>query len=375
MALFNSIFTWVMKKRIHQIELFQKYPYEVQTELMEALVKKGSNTVYGLKHKFSDIKSLKSFQEQIPIQNYQDLFPYIDRIMHGDQNVLWPSEIKWFAKSSGTTNARSKFIPVSNEALQDCHIKGGKDLLSIYFNSFENTKMFTGKSLVIGGSRQINQLNQNSNSFYGDVSAVLISNLPWWAQLVRTPSLEIALMDEWEEKLEKMIHSCIDENVTSISGVPTWTLVLLEKILKEKKVESIIDIWPNLEVFFHGAVAFSPYEPQFKRLIPSTGMHYVETYNASEGFFGIQDQVNSKDLLLMLDYGIFYEFIPFDQIQEEQPEALDISQVKINQVYALLITTNRWWCRARTGRRRTSSRTCARWTWSRAPPRRAASRR
>ena len=196
MALFNSIFTWVMKKRIHQIELFQKYPYEVQTELMEALVKKGSKTVYGLKHKFSDIKSLKSFQEQIPTQNYQDLFPYIDRIMHGEQNGLWPSEIKWFAKSSGTTNARSKFIPVSNEALQDCHIKGGKDLLSIYFNNFENTKMFTGKSLVIGGSRQVNQLNQNSNSFYGDVSAVLISNLPWWAQLVRTPSLEIALMDE-----------------------------------------------------------------------------------------------------------------------------------------------------------------------------------
>ena len=340
MALFNSIFTWVMKKRIHQIELFQKYPYEVQTELMEALVKKGSKTVYGLKHKFSDIKTLKSFQEQIPIQNYQDLFPYIDRIMHGEQNVLWPSEIKWFAKSSGTTNARSKFIPVSNEALQDCHIKGGKDLLSIYFNNFENTKMFTGKSLVIGGSRQINQLNQNSNSFYGDVSAVLISNLPWWAQLVRTPSLEISLMDKWEEKLEKMIHSCIDENVTSISGVPTWTLVLLEKILKEKKVESILDIWPNLEVFFHGAVAFGPYEPQFKRLIPSTGMHYVETYNASEGFFGIQDQVDSKDMLLMLDYGIFYEFIPFDQIQEEQPQALDISQVKINQVYALLITTN-----------------------------------
>ena len=340
MALFNSIFTWVMKKRIHQIELFQKYPYEVQTELMGALVKKGSKTVYGLTHKFSEIKNFRSFQEQIPIQSYQDLFPYIDRIMYGEQNVLWPSEIKWFAKSSGTTNARSKFIPVSNEALQDCHIKGGKDLLSIYFNNYEKTKMFTGKSLVIGGSRQVNQLSQKSNSFYGDVSAVLLSNLPWWAQLVRTPSLDIALMDEWEKKLEKMMQSCIEENVTSISGVPTWTMVLLEKILKEKKVASILDIWPNLEVFFHGAVAFGPYEHQFKRLIPSNEMHYIETYNASEGFFGIQDQVNSKDLLLMLDYGIFYEFIPFDQIQEEQPKALDISQVKINQIYALLITTN-----------------------------------
>ena len=234
MALFNSIFTWVMKKRIHQIELFQKYPYEVQTELMEALVKKASNTVYGLAHKFAQIKNFRSFQEQIPIQSYQDLFPYIDRIMHGEQNVLWPSEIKWFAKSSGTTNARSKFIPVSHEALQDCHIKGGKDLLSIYFNNYEKTKMFTGKSLVIGGSRQVNQLSQKSNSFYGDVSAVLLSNLPWWAQLVRTPSLDIALMDEWEKKLEKMMHSCIEENVTSISGVPTWTMVLLEKILNEK---------------------------------------------------------------------------------------------------------------------------------------------
>ena len=295
-----------MKKRIHQIELFQKYPYEVQTELMGSLINKAAKTVYGQKFGFSNIRSVSDFQKQLPIQNYQDLFPYIDRIMHGEKNVLWPTEIKWFAKSSGTTNSRSKFIPVSNEALNDCHLKGGKDMLSFYFNNYEDTKMFTGKSLVIGGSHQVNQLNQNANSFYGDVSAVLISNLPWWAQLVRTPSLEIALMDEWEAKLEKMVENCLHENVTSISGVPTWTMVLLEKILAAKGAYNLMDIWPNLEVFFHGAVAFGPYESQFKRLIPSNKMHYLETYNASEGFFGIQDQKDSKDMLLMLYYGIFY---------------------------------------------------------------------
>jgi hypothetical protein len=339
----------MMKKRIHQIELFQKYPYEVQTELMGSLINKAAKTVYGQKFGFSNIRSVSDFQKQLPIQNYQDLFPYIDRIMHGEKNVLWPTEIKWFAKSSGTTNSRSKFIPVSNEALNDCHLKGGKDMLSFYFNNYEDTKMFTGKSLVIGGSHQVNQLNQNANSFYGDVSAVLISNLPWWAQLVRTPSLEIALMDEWEAKLEKMVENCLHENVTSISGVPTWTMVLLEKILAAKGADNLMDIWPNLEVFFHGAVAFGPYESQFKRLIPSNKMHYLETYNASEGFFGIQDQKDSKDMLLMLDYGIFYEFIPFHEIDSKYPKVLDISSVEIGKIYALIITTNAGLWRYRIG--------------------------
>lgn len=340
MEIINSIFTWVMKKRIHQIELFLKYPHEVQRELLEGLVKKAANTHYGKKYGFKNIKSIEDFQKQVPVVAYEELFPYIDRVMHGEQNVLWPTEIRWFAKSSGTTNARSKFIPVSYEALEETHFKGGKDMLSIYMNNYPDTRMFTGRGLVIGGSQEVNQLDTNSRSSYGDISAILISNMPWWAQLARTPGKDIALMADYEAKLEKMSKECINDNVTSMSGVPTWTLVLLEKILQEQGKDNILEIWPNLEVFFHGAVSFTPYEQLFKRLIPSDQMNYVETYNASEGFFGIQDQIRSKEMLLMLDYGIFFEFIPLEDIDEENPKTITLDQVERGKVYAMLITTN-----------------------------------
>lgn len=338
-----------MKKRIHQIELFIKYPHDVQKELRESLVKKGSKTVYGKKYGFKDIKSIEDFQLRIPIVNYEDLYPHIERTMKGEQNVLWPSDVKWFAKSSGTTNARSKFIPVTPEALDDCHMKGGKDLLSIYVNNYPDTRMFTGKGLVIGGSQQVNQMDKNSKSYYGDVSAVIISNLPLWAQFVRTPSLDIALMDEWEAKLEKMAESCARDNVTSITGVPTWAIVLLEKIIRDNNVDSILEIWPNLEAFFHGAVSFTPYEQLFNKLIPSDKMHYMETYNASEGFFGIQDKSDSKEMLLMLDYGVFYEFVPLEELRKENPKALSLDQVEIGHVYAIIITTNAGLWRYRIG--------------------------
>ena len=329
-----------MKKRIHQIELFMKYPEEVQHELLHELLKKAHQTEYGKKYGFSSIKSYSDFCNQVPIVTYEDLYPYIERVMKGEQNVLWPNEIRWFAKSSGTTNARSKFIPVSQEALDDCHYKGGKDLLSIYFNNYPNAKMFSGKGLVIGGSHQLNQFDENSKSYYGDVSAVLLKNLPWWAQMVRTPSLDIALMDEWEEKIDKMVEITSEENVTNISGVPTWMIVLLEKMLVKKNASNILEVWPNLEVFFHGAVSFTPYEELFKELIPSPKMRYMETYNASEGFFGIQDQTKSNDLLLMLDYGIFYEFIPFDELEKENPKTLSLEEVEVGKNYAIVISTN-----------------------------------
>ncbi|MFT5641720.1 MAG: hypothetical protein ACI9A7_001825, partial [Cyclobacteriaceae bacterium] len=313
-----------MKKRIHDIELFLKYPMEVQTELLDSLVKKGSNTEYGRKFGFGDIQNYEQFKNTVPIVAYEDIFPYVERLMQGEQNILWPSEIKWFAKSSGTTNARSKFIPISNEALEDCHYKGGKDMLSIYVNNYPESKMFTGKTLVIGGSQQVNQFDKNSKSYYGDVSAILLKNLPLWAQYVRTPSLEIALMDEWEEKIEKMAASTAEEDVTSLSGVPTWTIVLIERILALKGKSNILEVWPNLELFVHGAVAFTPYQKVFNKLIPSSGMRYMETYNASEGFFGIQDQTDSSDLLLMLDYGIFYEFIPMEEWDNDQPKTLSL---------------------------------------------------
>ena len=340
MDLINSILSWVMKKRIHDIELFIKYPHDVQQELFKRLIEQGRNTEFGKKYDFKSITTYQDYASRVPVQPYEELFPYIERLMRGEQNLLWPSEIKWFAKSSGTTNARSKFIPVSPEALEDCHFKGGKDLISMYINNYPDSKMFSGKGLAIGGSHQINEFNPNQDSYYGDVSAVIMQNLPFWAQIIRTPKLETALMDKWEEKIEKLALETAEENVTNLAGVPTWTILLLQRIMEIKQVDNILEVWPNLEVFFHGAVAFTPYRELFKKLIPSDGMHYWETYNASEGFFGIQDRIGSDELLLMLDYGIFYEFIPFEELGSDDPKVVALGDVEIGRNYAMIITTN-----------------------------------
>jgi hypothetical protein len=340
MEILNSIITWVMKRRISQIQHFMKNPIDVQEEVLSNLILYARHTEYGRKHKFSQISRTRDFKERVPITTYESIYPYIERLMKGEQNLLWPSDVRWFAKSSGTTNARSKFIPVSSEALEDCHFKGGKDLLSIYVNNYPETKLFTGKGLTIGGSHQINQFNPDSESYYGDVSAVIMQNLPFWVQMVRTPSLDIALMDEWESKIEKMAQATKVENVTHLVGVPTWTVVLLQRILELTGKPNIGEVWPNLEVFVHGAVAFGPYRGIFKSLIPKEGMRYLETYNASEGFFGIQDQPSSEDLLLMLDYGIYYEFIPLEEMESENPKVLGLESVELGKNYALLISTN-----------------------------------
>ena len=340
MEILNSIMTWIMKKRIHDIELFIRYPMEVQEDIRTKLLKAAARTSIGEKYGFSEIENYRQFRERIPIHTYEQFYPYIDRLLKGEQRVTWPGEIRWFAKSSGTTNARSKFIPVSQESLDECHFKGGKDMLAIYCNNYENSRIFTGKGLAIGGSQQINQFDSNANSYYGDVSAVILKNLPFWAQLARTPSLEIALMSEWESKIEKIAQTTIGENVTNILGVPTWTVVLLQRILEITGKSQIHQVWPDLEVFIHGAVAFDPYEQLFRELAPDPKMNYLETYNASEGFFGIQDQPGIRDLLLMLDYGIFYEFIPLESLGREQPCALGLEEVELGRNYALVISTN-----------------------------------
>lgn len=327
-----------MKKRIHQIELFMKYPHEVQEEWFQNLIFTAQHTEWGKKYGYTDISNSKTFKERVPIQTYDTLKPYIERMLAGEQNVLWPSEIKWFAKSSGTTNDRSKFIPVSEESLEECHYKGGKDLLSIYCNNRPDTKIFTGKCLVLGGSSQINQLN--SESSYGDLSAVLIKNLPFWAEFYRTPDQSITLMENFEEKVEQIARATLDVNVTNISGVPTWNVVLAKRILELSGKSNLLEVWPNLELYFHGAVNFTPYREQFKQLIPSDQMYYLETYNASEGFFGIQDLSNSEEMLLMLDYGIYYEFLPMENIGEENPKTLSLDEVELDKNYALIITTN-----------------------------------
>ncbi|MGC9375870.1 MAG: GH3 auxin-responsive promoter family protein [Bacteroidales bacterium] len=338
MQFINSLVTWLNFKRLYQIDLFKKFPFDVQRETLIKLVDKAKNTVYGKQYDFSSIKSIEEFQQRIPIKDYNGLKPYIERLLKGEQNILWPSEIRWFAKSSGTTNDKSKFIPVSSEALEDCHFRGGKDILAVYTANYPETGIFSGKALTLGGSHQINKIN--NESFYGDLSAILIENLPFWANFIKTPSQEIALLSEWEEKLDKITHATIKENVTNIAGVPSWMLVLIKYILEKTGKNNLLEVWPNLELFNHGGVSFEPYEEQFKKLIPSEKMNYMETYNASEGFFAIQDYPTRNDMLLMLDYGIFYEFIPMDELDKEHPKALHIGDVEQGKNYALVISTN-----------------------------------
>jgi hypothetical protein len=314
-----------------------KYPNEVQEELLMNLLQSARNTVLGKKYDYGSITSYARFADQIPISTYEELQPLIERTRQGEQNVFWETPIKWFAKSSGTTNAKSKFIPVSNEALEDCHYKGSKDLLCLYLNNNENSELFTGKSLRLGGSSQI---YEDNNTFFGDLSAILIENMPIWAEFSSTPSNKISLMHQWETKIGAIINETKRENVTSLAGVPSWMLVLLNKMLTEVGKENLFDIWPNLEVYFHGGVNFDPYREQYKSILPNKDFKYYEIYNASEGFFAIQDLNNSNDLLLMLDYGIFYEFIPMDTFGSAKQKVLRLADVELHKNYAIVITTN-----------------------------------
>ncbi len=339
MTLFNSIASWIMKKRIHQMELFMRYPHEVQHDWFNKLILTAANTEFGRSHDFKNITSPQQFAQNVPLQDYESLKPYIERIRKGEQNILWPSEIKWFAKSSGTTSDKSKFIPVSEESLEECHYKGGKDMVSIHCNNHPETQLFTGKSLALGGSHKTDYFS-NYESYHGDVSAIIIQNLPLWAEFLRAPNISIALMDEWESKLEKMALATKDENVTSLAGVPSWMMILLKRILDVTGKKSIKEVWPNLEVYFHGGVSFNPYRQQFKNLFGSGEVDYIETYNASEGFFGIQDQMHSDELLLMLDYGIYYEFIPVEETGKLSSQAITLDQVEIDKNYAIIISTN-----------------------------------
>jgi hypothetical protein len=339
MKIINPILTWIMKNRYHQIERFLINPHEVQQEVFFKLIHAARDTEWGKKYGYADITSVQEYRKRVPVSAYEDIFPYIERLMKGEQQILWPSEVKWFSKSSGTTNARSKFIPVTDESLQECHFKGGKDMMTLYVNNFPETKVFEGKGLSIGGTHQVNHLNPATH--YGDVSAVIMQNLPVWAQIIRTPPLEVALMSEWESKMEKMAEVTMNENVTSLSGVPTWTIVLIQRILEKTGKKNILEVWPNLELFLHGAVAFAPYRKLFNELIPSPQMHYMETYNASEGFFGLQDDLNLHDeMLLLLDHGVYYEFMPMEEFERDHPKTVELHEVELHKNYAMVISTN-----------------------------------
>ncbi|WP_299337350.1 GH3 auxin-responsive promoter family protein [uncultured Psychroserpens sp.] len=335
--LVNSIASWFLKKRFHQIELFLKYPNEVQNELLFQLLSTAKDTEIGRMYDFNSISSYEIFSERIPISSYEDCQEMIERSRRGEHNIFWPNPIKWFAKSSGTTNAKSKFIPVSTESLEDCHYAASKDLLCMYLNNNEDSQLFTGKSLRLGGSKE---LYKENGTVFGDLSAILIDNMPFWAEFSSTPSSKVSLMSDWEVKMQAIVEETRNENVTSLAGVPSWMLVLLNNILDSTGKDNLFDIWPNLEVYFHGGVSFVPYVDQYKTILPKSDFKYYEIYNASEGFFAIQDQNNSSELLLMLDYGIFYEFIPMDHYGTPQQKVIPLSEVEIGKNYAVIITTN-----------------------------------
>lgn len=338
MPLITSIVNWLNVKRVYQIDLIRKYPFDIQQETLFKLLDKAAETEWGKKYDFASVENIEEFQRRIPIRTYEDIKPYIYRLRDGENNLLWPGEIKWFAKSSGTTSDKSKFIPVSKESLEECHFRGGRDVLAIYTHNNPESKIFSGKGLTLGGSHKID--NFNNQSYYGDLSAILIENLPFWTEFIRTPSFEVALLDKWEEKLEKIAKETTQVNVTNIAGVPSWNLVMIKYILQYTNKDNLLEVWPNLELFIHGGVSFTPYKEQFKKLIPYERMNYLEAYNASEGFFAIQDEPKKSDMLLMLDYGIFYEFIPINEINKDTPKAFTVADVKLNENYAMVITTN-----------------------------------
>lgn len=322
---------------MHQIELFEKYPAEVQNDVLLNLVDKAKNTIIGRDFGFSSIKSYEDFSKKVPVFSYENFSDKIELARKGENNIFWPTKIKWFAKSSGTTNSKSKFIPVSDESLEDCHYAAGKDLLCMYLNNNSDSQLFTGKSLRLGGSKTPYEKN---GTFYGDLSAILIDNMPFWAEFSSTPSNKTSLMDDWNYKIEAIINETINENVTSLAGVPSWMLVLLNKIIERSDKKYISEIWPNLEVYFHGGVSFKPYLNQYNNILNNNSMHYYEIYNASEGFFAIQHENNSDELLLMLDYGIFYEFIDMKCFETKEEKIIPLCEVEKNKNYAILITTN-----------------------------------
>lgn len=336
-SIVNSITAWFLKKRIHQIKLFKKHPIEVQNEVLMNLINCAKNTEIGKKYGFETIDDYETFSNKVPVSTYEDFFKYINRSIKGEENIFWNTEIKWYAQSSGTTNSKSKFIPVSKESLEDCHYKAGKDVLCIYMNNNEDSNLFSGKSLRLGGSKKI---QNNGNKYFGDLSAILIDNLPIWAELMSAPNNEISLMDKWDEKLNAIIKNTINEDVTSLAGVPSWMLIMINKILAEKNIKSIKEIWENLEVYFHGGVDFKPYKNQFIKAL-GNNVRFYEIYNASEGFFAIQDRNDKNDMLLMLDYGIYFEFQEFNSRSlKDNNQIVNLSKVKLNTNYAIIISTN-----------------------------------
>jgi hypothetical protein len=336
MDILTRVTSQIFVPRQREIEKFAQNTGDIQREQLHALLRKARHTEWGKAYDFKSIRSYESFADRLPLQGYEDIKPYVTRMINGEKDVLWPSVVKWYARSSGTTNDKSKFIPVTPE-IKSSQYKGGFDCVALYLRSNPESRFFSRKGLILGGSHSPSPLNRRAH--YGDLSAVLIQNIPPIVNLFRVPKKRIILMDEWESKIKAIVNSPWNEDVNSLSGVPSWMLVLIKSVLEKTGKQYLTDVWPNLEVFFHGGISFEPYREQYKALIPSDKMHYIETYNASEGFFGIQDDPSDPGMLMMPDYGIFYEFIPFNELESPNPAILPLERVETGKNYAMAITT------------------------------------
>lgn len=335
----TSLIGQFFKSRVRAIERYNTGAETLQFQMFKDLLQRAANTEWGRNYDYKNIRTYEEYRNRVPLQTYEEVKPFVTRIRQGEKDVLWPGRTRWFAKSSGTTSDKSKFLPVTKESLQTIHYRGGQDCVALYLNLINpNSRFFSGKGLILGGSHSPN-LN-TPHSLVGDLSAILIENIPPLVNLIRVPSKRIALMDEWETKLQAIAENTIHANVTNLSGVPSWFLVLIRRILQMTGKETLEQVWPNLEVFFHGGVAFTPYREQYKQVIHSPKMHYVETYNASEGFFGIQNDLSDPSMLLMIDYGICYEFLPMEDFGRENPRTVLLPDVELNKNYALILNTN-----------------------------------
>ena len=336
MNLLSKTISFLARLRYKRIRNWVNHPAAAQRHVLQSLISDAQYTAFGKKYNFTRLFTVREFKERVPLSEYDDIKPYIDRMMQGEENVLWNTPINWFAKSSGTSNDKSKFIPVSEESLQENHFKASKDVLTKYYQNFPASNLLTGKSLVVGGSHRISQLSEDVQC--GDLSAVLMQNSPFWGQWLRTPELSIALLDEWENKIEKLALITAEENVTMLAGVPTWTLLLLKRILEIKGKKTIKEVWPNLELYINGGVSFIPYRRQFEEIIGKP-INYLEIYNASEGFIAGQEKPGDDGMMLFTEHGIFYEFLDAEEYKKPRPKTLGLPDVQLNKNYAIVIST------------------------------------
>ena len=334
----NTIMRYILLKRMRRIRYFSEHPHDVQAAMLSQFVNTARDTEWGKMHSFKHIKNPTHFAQNVPIQDYETLKPYINRMMHGQRNILWPGQVKWYSKSSGTTNDKSKFIPVTISNLKTCHLKGAWDSSALIYKARPDTQGFAGKMLIMGGTYEA--FAPHPQTRFGDVSAIMISHLPSVGSYIYAPSIEIATMPNFDEKIERMAHALIHEDMRSIGGVPTWTVVLLKRILEITGKQNILEVWPNLQVYIHGGVSFTPYRETFKQLIPKEDFTYWETYNASEGYFATQCEYDADDMLLLLNNGIYYEFLPESEWHAKNPIAIPLSNVETGKHYAPVITTN-----------------------------------